>query len=100
VASSGVFDGGGHDVVALAEARERDAGDGEVVGLAAACREHDAFGGAAEQRSDLAARPRDRGGGGRAVRVSARRVAEVALEVRPHRGGASGAIGVVALWSR
>ena len=75
--TAGVLDSRGHDVVALAEARERDSRDREVVGLAAARREHDAFGVAAEQCGELSARPRDR--------IAA---------------STSGAIGVVALWSR
>jgi hypothetical protein len=39
-----MLDGRRDDVVALAQTRERDSGDGEVVGLAAARREHGPFG--------------------------------------------------------
>jgi hypothetical protein len=80
-----VLDRRDDQLIALAEARERSSLDREVVGLAAARGEDDVGAIAAEQRGDLRPRLLDRVLRRRAVRVRARRVAELPLEVRAHR---------------
>ena len=78
-----VFDDGRHDMAPLECLRHT--ADGEIVRLRAARREDDLVGVAAEERGDLLASVRNRVTGSRAVRVSARGVAEVFAQIRQHR---------------
>ena len=74
-----------HHDVAPPRIRERDALDGEVVGLGAAAREHDVSGAASDDRGHVGARGRERAGRLVAESVPARRVAERTREEGPHR---------------
>ena len=79
-----VLDRGGHEVLA-ARVAERDALDGEVVRLGAARGEGDLGGTGAEPSSDRRTRVTQGGRRGLAEPMGARRVAELAREVGPHR---------------
>ena len=73
------------DDVAPARRRQGDALDGQVVGLGAARGEDHVAGAASGHAGDLGAGLAQGAGGGLADGVHARRVAEAAGEVRPHR---------------
>ena len=72
-------------MIALAETRERDTLDRQVVSFAATGGEYDALGLAAEQYGDFGPPTLDRRLGDGATPVCARRVAEPVLKVRAHR---------------
>ena len=82
-----MLDPGGDDVIALVAQCKEHALERKIVGLAAAAGEDDFIILAAEQSRDLAARLFDRGfrRGGRPM--PARRIAEMILKKRLHRGG-------------
>src|SRR5215472_16586332 len=82
-----MLDARGDDVIAAVAVRKEHALEGEVVGLAAAARKNDLVASAAEQRRHLAARRLEGDLCRRCRPMSARRIAVVILEKRPHRGG-------------